>query len=120
VATEEAEVGLMVAEVGLMVAEAGASMAVEAHITEAAADRIAAAVEHPVRAAPMEVRDLRAEEVTTEAAAVTRDGIWPRPGIVRPILVHRIFIPPSTMGSGILSVIPVPVLPVPWLAEPPA
>jgi hypothetical protein len=96
-----------------MVAEAGASMAVEGHITEAAADRIAAAVEHPERAAPTEARDLLAEKVLTGAAAVTRDGIWPRPGIVRSTLVRRIFVLLSMMGSGILSVTPVPVLPVP-------
>lgn len=95
-----------------MAAVAVASMVVEGHITAEAADRIAVAVEHPERAAPTEARDLLAEEVTTEAAAVTWDGIWPRLGIIRPILLRRIFVRPSTMGSGILSVTPVPVLPV--------
>jgi hypothetical protein len=78
----------------LTAAEAAASMAV-------VADRIAAVVEKHVVAAPPKARDLIAEEVTAEAAGLKLAAIQAHPERSR-----RIFVPPSTMASGIRSATP--------------
>lgn len=85
-------------------------MAVEAVVSMAAVARIAAALEDPAKAAPM-ASDLMAEAATVEAAdrkqgAIRAHRRCGRQNVVRSIAVLRIFVPPSTIASGIRSATP--------------
>jgi hypothetical protein len=100
-----------------MAAEAAVSMAVEAEVSTAVEAEVSTAVEAAVsmaaevpivagdslvKAAPM-ASDLMAEGVTAEAADLKLAAIQGHPQRGRRLVIRRIFVPPSTMVSGIRS-----------------
>lgn len=127
-----------------MAVEAAVSMAEGVAVASMGAEaRIAVALEKLMQAAPT-ARDLMAEEVTAEAADLKLAAIQAhrrrdrqnvlRQLVVRSIAVLRIFVPPSTMASGIRlamppvprglrvqaqdAIPPVPSTPLSWLVTP--
>jgi len=96
-----------------MAVEAEVLMAAEAAASMGTAARIAVAVENLVKAAgdlTKVASDLMAEEVTAEAAHLGLAAVWAHPRRDRRLAARRIFVPPSTMASGIRSAAaPVPL-----------
>jgi len=78
---------------------------VEAEASMVAAD-LMAAIAGFVAAASMAARGLLAEEVTTKAAGWELSAVLARQESGRRQIGRRMFVPPSTMASGIRSATP--------------
>jgi hypothetical protein len=96
----------MVEAEAVFMVEAEAVFMEAAEASMVAAD-LMAAIAGFVAAASMAARGLSAEEVTTKAAGWELAGVLARQESGRRQIGRRMFVPPSTMASGIRSATPV-------------